>query len=69
MSGIMRGRVIALCQQRSQVDKSDGDIYFANLVIIDDGSMPIDLMPDRELEPMAGSKNGGYWRSDEDCSL
>jgi len=69
MPGIMKGRVIVLCQQRSQADKPDGGIDFANLVTSDDGSMPINMTPDRKLEPMAESKNGGYWRSDEDFFL
>jgi hypothetical protein len=58
-----------VCQQRFQANKPDGGIDFANLVTSDDGSMPIDMTPDRELEPMAESKNAGYWRSDEDFSL
>ena len=69
MPGIMKGRVIALCQQRFQADKPDDGINLANLVTSDDGSMPIDMTLNRELEPMAGSKNEGYWPSDEDCFL
>ena len=69
MAGIMKGRVISLCQQKFQADKPDGGIDLANLLTSDDGSMPTDMTLNRKLEPMAGSKNGGYWRSDEDCSL
>jgi len=69
MSGIMKGRGTALCPQRFQADKPDGGIDFANLLTIDDGSMPINMRPSRVPEPMAGSKNEGYWRSDEDCFL
>jgi len=57
MSGIMKVRV----KQRSQADKPDGGIDFANLVTNDDGSLPIDMTLNRKLGPMAGSKNGGYW--------
>ena len=60
---------IVLCQQRSQADKPDDGTDFANLVTKNDGSTPIDMTPDKELEPMAESKNEGYWRSDEDFSL
>jgi len=48
-----RFRGNALCQQKSQADKADGGIDFANHVTSDDGSMPIDMTPDTELEPMA----------------
>jgi hypothetical protein len=34
-----------------QADKPDGGIDFANLVISNDGLMPRDMTPGRELEP------------------
>jgi hypothetical protein len=52
-----------------QADKRGGRINLANLVTDNDGSMPIDMTLNRKLEPMAGSKNGDYWRSDEGCFL
>jgi len=52
-----------------QPNKSDGGIIVANLATSDDGSTPVDMMLNRKLVPMAVSKNGGYWQSDEDFSL